>query len=140
MSVMGAMTGRSIYGQDTGGGGTFPTPSQIAAAVRVEMDTNSTRLDAAVSTRAPADTALSSSVWTAEKAGYVDATISSRAVPGDAMTLTEAADNSIASAVWRYASRTLTSMGAIASQIWSYPRRTLTNQDDKRGDSAYRNR
>lgn len=35
------------------------------------------QLDAAISTRAPASTALSSAMWTATKAGYLDAAISS---------------------------------------------------------------
>ena len=40
---------------------------------------NLDNLDGAVSSRAPASTALSSSVWTGTKAGYVDTAISGRA-------------------------------------------------------------
>ena len=40
---------------------------------------NLDNLDGAVSSRAPASTALSSSVWTGTRAGYLDASISGRA-------------------------------------------------------------
>ena len=59
------------------------TPPTVAE-IRAEMDANSTKLanlDAPVSTRANGLTALSSVVWTAEKAGYLDAAVSS-IVPG----------------------------------------------------------
>ena len=60
------------------------TAPLTAAEIRAEMDANSMKLanlDAAVTSRAPAATALSTVVWTGEKAGFVDAAISS-IVPG----------------------------------------------------------
>jgi len=71
------------------------------------------RLDATVSSRAPASTALSNTTWTDTKAGYLDAAISSRS------TLT-------ASDVWDYTTRTLTSFGTLVSDIWAYSTRTLS--------------
>jgi hypothetical protein len=56
--------------------GDIPT----VAAIRAEMDANSTKLailDAPVSTRASGLTALSNAIWTKEKAGYLDAAVSS---------------------------------------------------------------
>jgi len=57
-------------------GGSAPTVTQI----RQEMDSNSTKLanlDATVSSRAAASTALSTATWTNTKAGYLDAAVSS---------------------------------------------------------------
>lgn len=77
--------------------GSAPTVAQI----RQEMDANSTRLanlDATVSSRAAASTALSTAVWTGTKAGYLDAAVSSVSGGGGSLT---AAD------VWAHATRTL---------------------------------
>ncbi len=71
-------------------------------------------VDATISSRAPASTALSNAVWTDTKAGYIDVAISSRS------TLT-------ASDVWGYATRTLTSFGTLIADIWGYSTRTLTS-------------
>ncbi len=68
---------------DKSGYGLAVTPP-TAGEVRAELDANSAKLanlDAAVTTRAPASTALSNAIWTAEKAGYLDAAISG-IVPG----------------------------------------------------------
>jgi hypothetical protein len=48
---------------------------------------NFANLDAAISSRAPATTALSSSVWTNPKAGYLDAALSSRAAQATLNTI-----------------------------------------------------
>ncbi len=91
-----------------------------ATTIRQEMDSNSTKLanlDATMTSRAPASTALSTSVWTSTKAGYLDAAITSRS------TLT-------AQGVWEYATRTLSTFGSlvsdIATAIWSATTRTLS--------------
>jgi len=66
----------------------------------------------------------------APKLDNLDATVSSRAAPGDAMTLTTGERSNIATAVWSAASRTLTSFGTlvsdVASAVWGYATRTLT--------------
>ena len=66
----------------------------------------------------------------APKLDNLDATVSSRAAPGDAMTLTTGERSNIATAVWNAASRTLTSFGTlvsdVASAVWGYATRTLT--------------
>jgi hypothetical protein len=66
----------------------------------------------------------------APKLDNLDATVSSRAAPGDAMTLTGGERSNIASAVWSATSRTLTSFGTlvsdVAAAVWSYASRTLT--------------
>jgi hypothetical protein len=50
MNVMkNAILGRSIYCQVNSSGGTFPTVEAIALAVRLEMDSNSSKLDVPVS-------------------------------------------------------------------------------------------
>ena len=51
-------------------------------------DTRLANLDATVSSRAPSSTALSTAVWTAEKAGFLDAAVS-EAGSGDAPTVEE---------------------------------------------------
>ena len=61
-------------------------------------------LDAAISTRAPAATALSTATWTAAKAAFLDAAISSRS------TLTDAE-------VWTYVSRTLTAYPGLYAML-----------------------
>ena len=45
---------------------------------------------------------------------------------GDVRTLTVAERSSIASAVWAYGTRTLTSFGTLIASIWAYATRTLT--------------
>lgn len=57
------------------------------------------RIDATMSSRAPAATALLNTTWTDTKAGYVDASISSRSVAGSAMTLTTGERTAIANEV-----------------------------------------
>ena len=76
----------------------------------------------------------------------LDAQVSGAAVPGDQMTLTDGAITAakiasdaidadalkadavteIATAVWAYATRTLTSFGTLAADVWAYATRTLT--------------
>lgn len=75
------------------GGAAFSTLDYTQA--RATMLDN---LDATVTSRAPAATALSTAVWTDVKAGYLDVAISSRSshTPAD---------------VWGYSSRTLTAFG-----------------------------
>lgn len=68
--------------------------------------------------------------WTNARAALLDL-ISSRAVPGDAMTLTSAYDAAklaaTAAQVWEYVTRTLTSGGGVtAEDIWNYANRTIT--------------
>lgn len=102
----------------------YTTPPTVAQ-IRTEIDTNSTKLDAAVSTR------LASASYTApDNAGIdtlegrltepraalldnLDATISSRS------TLT-------AQQVWEYGTRTLSSFGTLIADIWASVSRTLT--------------
>lgn len=57
----------------------------------------------------------------------LDAAMTSRAAPGDAMTLTSSERSSVASAVWSNTTRTLTSFGTLVSDIWSHSTRTLTS-------------
>lgn len=63
--------------------------------------------------------------------GRLDAAITSRAAPGDAMTLTSAERDSVASAVWSATTRTLTSFGTlvsdVANAVWTASTRTLTS-------------
>lgn len=79
---------------------TYTTPPTVAA-IRTEMDTNSTKLanlDATVSSRAAAATALSTAQWTNTRAGNLDnlnATISSRATPADVTTAQAAIEAAI---------------------------------------------
>jgi len=54
-------------------------PASTALSNATWTDTRAGYLDAAISTRAPASTALDNTVWTNTKAGYLDAAISSRA-------------------------------------------------------------
>lgn len=111
-----------------------------------------TRLDAAISSRAtPSDiantpvtltgaehdqiesdvaAAMTGQGYTSARAAKLDnlnATVSSRAAPGDAMTLTSSERSSVASAVWSATTRTLTSFGTLVSDIWSHSTRTLTS-------------
>lgn len=68
--------------------------------------------------------------WTAARAAKVDnldATVSSRAAPGAAMTLEAGERTSIGTAVWSSATRTLTSFGSLITDIWSNVTRTLTS-------------
>ena len=83
-------------------------------------DSRLANLDAAVSSRAPAATALSNATWTdsrAAKLDNLDATVSSRS------TLT-------AQQVWEYTTRSLTTFGTLASDVaaavWGATTRTLT--------------
>jgi hypothetical protein len=66
----------------------------------------------------------------APKLDNLDATVSSRAAPGAAMTLTTGERSNIALAVWSATSRTLSSFGSLVSDVaeavWSYASRTLT--------------
>ena len=79
--------------------GTTPT----AVENRQEMDSNSTRLDADVSSRAPSG----------EYDTQLDATITSRS-------------SHTAANVWAVGSRTLTSFGTLIADIWANVTRTLT--------------
>jgi translation initiation factor 6 (eIF-6) len=66
-------------------GYTAPTAAPSVVAIRQEMDTNSTKLgnlDATISSRSSAATALSNAVWTNAKAAFIDVSISSRATAG----------------------------------------------------------
>ena len=56
---------------------------------------NLDNLDGAVSSRAPASTALSSSVWTGTRAGYLDASISGRASQSSVDALPQGIINSV---------------------------------------------
>lgn len=64
--------------------------SRLTAARAGYLDLLNTNLDAAISTRAAAATALSSATWTNTKAGYIDAAISS--VGGGSLTAADIAD------------------------------------------------
>ena len=69
----------TVTNDDKTGYGLVTAPP-TSAEIRSELDTNSAKLanlDAAITTRAPAATALSNAVWTNGKAGYLDAAISS---------------------------------------------------------------
>lgn len=50
----------------------------------------------------------------------LNATVSSRAVAGDAMTLTTGERTTVASSVWSSATRSLTTFGTLISDIWAY--------------------
>lgn len=56
----------------------------------------------------------------------LDAAVSTRAVAGDAMTLTAGERTSIGTAVWAATTRTLTAFGTLVADIWAYVTRTLT--------------
>ncbi len=71
-----------------------------------ELTSATANLDAAVSSRALASTALSNATWTDAKAGYLDAAVTSRS------TLT-------AQQVWEYGTRTLSSFGTLVADIWA---------------------
>lgn len=120
-----------------------PLPATpLAGTVGEALKFADTRLDATVSSRAtPADImntpvslagaehdgivvdvqfALNVQGYTAQRAAKLDnlnATVSSRAAPGDAMTLTSSERSSIASAVWSATTRTLTSFGSLVSEV-----------------------
>lgn len=118
------------------------TAAPTAAAIRSEMDANSTKLanlDATVSSRlaaasysAPPSAAANASAVRTELApelGNLDATVSSR-LPSSGYTAPPSAA-SIATAVWSAASRTLTTAidnsSAIAAAVWAAATRTLTS-------------
>jgi hypothetical protein len=66
------------------------TAPPSAAEIRAEMDESSMKLanlDTPISTRASSLTALSSAIWTEEKAGYLDAAVSS-IIPGTPVNVT----------------------------------------------------
>ena len=50
----------------------------------------------------------------------LNATVSSRAVAGDAMTLTPGERTTVASSVWNSATRSLTTFGTLIADIWAY--------------------
>lgn len=50
----------------------------------------------------------------------LNATVSSRAVAGDAMTLTTVERTTVASSVWSSATRSLTTFGTLIADIWAY--------------------
>ena len=52
--------------------------------------------------------------------GRLDATVSSRAVAGDAMALTTSERTSVATSVWSSATRSLTTFGTLIADIWAY--------------------
>jgi len=62
-------------------GSAYTAPDNVSiAAIKTTVDAN---LDATVSSRAPAATALSNVIWTDAKAGYLDSAISSRLAAAD---------------------------------------------------------
>jgi hypothetical protein len=113
-----------IGGQSAGaaGGVTFPTDpadqSLIIAAT-----------DALLATIAALNNLSAAQVRTElnTELGRIDATVSSRAAPGAAMTLEAGERTSVATAVWSSATRTLSSFGSLIADIWAYATRTLTS-------------
>jgi len=113
---------------------------QVVAFNPLDSNLGLTNLDATISSRAPAATALNNTTWTDTKAGYLDVAVSSRAPSATALsnaTWTDAKaaylDASISSRstltaadVWGYTTRTLTSFGTLVSDIWNAASRTLT--------------
>ena len=74
---------------------TYTTPPTVVQ-IRTEMDTNSTKLDATISSRAPSSTALSTAQWTNARATNLDnlnAQISTVATPAQVLTQVTAALN-----------------------------------------------
>jgi hypothetical protein len=79
----GTITGTGVRAVDGSGNAIMPAASYAAAPTaaqnRAEMDSNSTKLanlDAAITSRAAAATALSTATWTSGKAAYLDGAIS----------------------------------------------------------------
>jgi len=115
---------------------------QVAGTSQTARDLGA-QLDASVSSRAPAATALSNATWTDTKAGYLDAAISSRAAESggnlasvkaktDQLTFTAAnkVDATIQAAgdfaqgaadkIWSSSSRTLTALGSsLVAEVWN---------------------
>jgi hypothetical protein len=74
---------------DAGSNKVTPLPLEIQLVSYDPNDANGlglARLDAAVTTRAAASTALSNAIWTDTKAGYLDAAVTSRAPAATALT------------------------------------------------------
>jgi hypothetical protein len=107
---------------------------QVVAFNPLDSNLGLTNLDAAISSRAPAATALSNTTWTDTKAGYLDTAVSSRAPSATALsnaTWTDAKAGYIDAAI---SSRsTLTDSG-----VWSYATRALTDKVDFALSSASR--
>jgi hypothetical protein len=97
-------------------------------------DLGLSRIDANISSRAPASTALSNATWTdarAAKLDNLDATVSSRSTLTAAdvwgyTTRTLTSFGTLVSDIWNHSTRTLTSFGTLVSDIWNYSTRTLT--------------
>jgi hypothetical protein len=70
--------------------GDIPSASTVASQVRTELTTELGRIDAAVTTRAAASTALSNATWTDVKAGYLDAAVSTAGGAPSAATVAAA--------------------------------------------------
>lgn len=96
--------------------------------------TTGAALNSASSAGDPWATALPGS-YTSGQAGNIvgnnlNATVSSRAIPGDAMALTSGERTTLAGVIWANASRTLTSFGTlvadVATAVWAAGARTLT--------------
>jgi hypothetical protein len=74
---------------------------------------------------------LTSAIVTASTIGKLivdnlNATVSSRSIAGDAMTLTSGERTSIGTAVWASTTRTLSSFGTLVADIWASATRTLS--------------
>lgn len=74
---------------------------------------------------------LTSAIVTASTIGKLivdnlNATVSSRSIAGDAMTLTSGERTSIGTAVWATTTRTLSSFGTLVADIWASATRTLS--------------
>jgi hypothetical protein len=89
---------------------TITPPSDMALNSTVAKDATVSKPGTAQTITPPADMALNSTVakaatalsnvtWTAAKAGYIDATVSSRSAPGTAQTITPPADMALNSTV-----------------------------------------
>lgn len=79
--------------------GDLATDAEVAAAVRVELATELANVDAAVS---------------------------SRAVPGDAMALTSGERTTLAQSIGAYLTSLTAYLSAIAAAVWAYATRTIT--------------
>lgn len=106
--------------------GFAPTVTQI----RTEMDTNSTKLDATVSSRLPTSSYTAPDNTTV---GQIKTRVDLLATAADVWgyvtrTLTGATGGgATAQEIWEYPTRTLTSFGSLVSSIWSNVTRTLTS-------------
>lgn len=108
------------------------------------FDLTETRMDGALSDRAPASTALSNVIWTDARGGYLDKLDVTGTLANTDNASSFKADISglstlTAQQVWEYVTRTLTAGGLTAQQVWEYATRELTGKTGFELVAAYDN-